>query len=140
MKQQIHFEAIEDRLAVIERQNRTMKRILLSVVLVASVGIAMGAAHHAGCSYTAREFILVDECNTPRAKLHLIDGQPELTFYRKGNDQPQVRLGITACHNDSGELVIGDSSGTSLVFGYAQSNSALLQVLSDGKSAEIRVP
>lgn len=95
---------IEQRVEKLERQNRVYKRAGLTVFVLATVIVSMGARRWCStmCTVRANRFVLTDSCGNERGELTLFNNEPLLRLYGSGADEnkrPLVSLGISSANH-----------------------------------------
>jgi hypothetical protein len=136
--QEIDLQAMCERVSRLERQNRTMKRLGTSVLVLAAAALLVGQAPakpkpSGGRTIEAETFVVVARNGEPAAKLGVFSGGPglilldekgvsrgNLSLSKSGpglslsdeNGKPRIALTST---EDGGRLTIADEKGRILV-------------------------
>jgi hypothetical protein len=77
---------LQQRLAKLEKQNRTFRRIAIALLVAVGAVLLMGQAAPQHRSIQAEEFILTDGGGKARASWTVTKGDPTLMFYDHGGD------------------------------------------------------
>jgi len=103
---------IEQRLEVLEHQNRWMKRILVGMVGVCGAVIFMGMASDSGEIKTKALYIM-DDKGRMAAKIHARDGLGSVSFWDANlkKQSPQITIGCIGQSNNGGGTQIFMKNG-----------------------------
>ena len=90
----VDTNALASRLAVLERDNRRLKRVVGVLALAFAPFALMAQVLPATPRVTeSRQFALLDSDNRTRASLEIVNNQPVFVFY-DGRGKTRVRLGL----------------------------------------------
>ena len=130
-----NHRSLSDRLDLLERENRQLKRCFYGALVIASMFMMLGAdtsetGEASFDSITAKRVAIKDRDGTDRLVLELDRGEPSLTM-RNHEGMRQVRLGINEEWNDSAYL----SLCSRLENGTADKQALLIATPTQGEGA-----
>jgi hypothetical protein len=124
------IQAIADRLEQVEKQNRTLKRVGIAILLIVSAVVLMGPARPPQ-TVTAQKFILADAEGTIRAELGISGERAHLFLYGTNQEIPQVSVFASS---DGGGVTFSSADGYPRALLHTTKDGALLNLFeAEGK-------
>ncbi|MBA7647375.1 MAG: hypothetical protein GH143_08415 [Calditrichaeota bacterium] len=100
------LQALVGRLKKVERQNQSLRRVVVTMAVLGAAVFMIGAAQPKSRTVEAEAFILLDANGQQRAKLVAPSGYPGFILYDK-NGTPRMRLSVV----DEPSLSLYDRNG-----------------------------
>jgi len=124
------IQALADRLEQLEKQNRTLKRVGIAILLILSAAVLMGTTRPPQ-NVTAQKFILTDAQGTPRAELGISGDMPHLFLYGASPKTTQVSVFAS---DKGGGVTFSGADGVPRALLLSTKNGALLNLFeAEGK-------